>query len=207
MPVHSAPDLYPSKKVFFSDGRDFWNWVQVPLNPEQLPIEVSAKYGELEPIGWSQSLHQYGSTGSPTGSMQLIYTRQTAERASLNERDFELGYAFFMSFCYPRKRGQDPSELLVMVPNTMEALLRVHSCKVTFTRWTVAMQKREYKVDLTYKIVAEQFRSSRVVKKNGVMHAIDEKLIDMSKHGKLGMTVRRSPMKLHGGGSSSKSGK
>ena len=193
MTVHTHTDLYPSKKVLFADARDVWNYVRTPLNPQELSIDLRAVYGELDPIGWSTSLQQYGHTGSPEFSIDLTYTMQTAERIGMSKQEFEKGYAFYLSFCYPRRRGEDPSELYMVVPNTFAVLCRVHGCRVTFRKWTVAMQLREYSVSLQLKLVGESFRDAANVRRIGYS-AVDRKLAsnDVVQLGRLANT----PLKM-----------
>ena len=198
MPQFEATTFSPTKKVLFANARDVWDYVRTPLNPEQIIIELGAMYGQLNPLGWSTSLQQYAYTHSPSFDVEMRYTMQQAERNGLSKEEFEKAYAFYLSFCFPQRRGTSPSEIYMVVPNTFRVLCKMHRCRVAFEKWTTSMQLREYVVSVSLVIFGETFRPAANVRRLGY-DAVDTKLAsrDVIQLGRLANT----PLRMAGNGS------
>jgi len=141
-------DLEALSRVVFIDSRYPSNTHTALFNPESVTISTEVNQGTLEPIGWSSSVQQYASTGARTMSIALKYSYLAFRERGLSFLPFDDASLFFQAFTYAYEKGGAPPHMIVIWPKTVYMACIVKSVEVTFSRWDVDMNVREYSIDL-----------------------------------------------------------
>lgn len=145
------PQVRAYAKAFFMDSIEPSRRLRCLFNPEQLILEKEAMYGELNPIGWSQTTQQYAYTKSMTYSVDLVFTRRAADELAKDEenyRDINFATRFFNYFLHSADAGSAPHRLMFYCPNTIHSLNILKKWRVTYKRWFQNMDIAEYGISL-----------------------------------------------------------
>jgi hypothetical protein len=190
--------FYPFTRVTFVDMSNPDNMHIAMFNPQTLQLSTKARVGRLNPIGYSQSVKQYGGTDDSTFPMELVYSKVAfdtePQRVSMSS-DFQQPLRYFQSFLYSPKLGLAPSWLLVDWLHTLSMTVVVEGVDVIFRQWDTGLNLRAFAIQLQLAKVSEDFVSSGQIMQNGFMSADSR---SPQARGQAGSSSTGKPMKIKG---------
>ena len=174
MPIFRAGHPQALLKAYFIDAVDQTNKLTCLFNPEQIPLEKEAVYGELNPIGWSQTTVQYAYTKSMPYSLDLVFSRIAAnDLIGVEDRyifnDLNIAARFFNYFVHGTDPGIAPNRIIFCCPNTVLTINVLRKFRVTYKRWFQNMTLAEFGVTVDLLEDRQAFQSSSDAYANGFL--------------------------------------
>lgn len=124
------------------------------LNPQTFKYSVQVAIGELNPVGYSSSVLNYGHTKSGEVPIEFYFSTQLSQRVSGFQ---ELTYYsnWIGAFCFPKKMGQAPPVMLCIWPKVINITLVVASYEADIVRFHL---KNLQPAAIRVKILARELR-------------------------------------------------
>ena len=139
------------------------------LNPESLPMDVAVSIGELNPVGASHSVLQYGHTKSPDVPIELYFSRALQGRvpslvragATAIEATGVVQYVRWLeSFCFGPERGVAPSPMLLLWPGVCHIALAISAVRPRYIRFARNLHPIAVQVSLECKELRFSYKNS-----------------------------------------------
>jgi len=141
------------------------------LNPQTFRYSAEVEIGELNPVGWSGSVLNYGHTKSGAIPIELYFSTQLSQRVS----GFEAltYYADWIGgFCFPTKKGQAPPVMLLIWPNVAEITLVVKSYSVDMVRFHLKnLMPSAVRVKIETRELSVSHRTASTFRRDGLRKA------------------------------------
>jgi hypothetical protein len=149
------------------------------LNPSSLPISIDVAIGELNPVGASQTVLQYGYTQAASIPIELYFSTQLQGRYTTSNSEGSPGRTaiamvdiqeyvnWLASFCYASQPGMAPSPLLIIWPHTLNIVVVVNSFRAEYIRFARDLAPTAARVMMDCKELRFSFKSSFNQRTNG----------------------------------------
>jgi hypothetical protein len=139
------------------------------LNPQTISYAMDVEIGELNPVGASHSVLQYGFTKSGNVPIELYFSTQLSPRIGALFADITYYSKWFASFCLPEQPGQAPHPLLIVWPEVMELVLVIKSYKANYVRFHGStLQAAAIRVALETRELRMHFRGMDDMRRKGL---------------------------------------
>lgn len=135
-------------KLLLTDYNNPADCFRALFNPTELEVSVSVNSGVLAPIGWSNGIKQYASTGLARfplrlwfSSVAMLYWPPIGDRtwgqnaAGREWTDVRDPLDWLSQFCYAKAPGLAPSPLHIYWPNTMCIAATVDEYRHRISMW------------------------------------------------------------------------
>ena len=140
------------------------------LNPNSISYAFDVEIGELNPVGMSGSVLQYGFTKSGRVPLELYFSTQLSPRIGASFEDLTYYTDWFMSYGYGDEIGTAPRPLLIIWPRVMELVLVVASYKADFVRFHgKTLMPAAIRVSIETRELRLLPRTAEVVKTDGIL--------------------------------------
>jgi len=157
-----------SARVVLAELFDTSNAMEAMFNPEQLELSVEAGVGDLQPVGWSHGIQQYGHTKCVSFPLTFIYTLhglRFRDPPLVSKKAFPFmsltdAVGWFSSFVYPRDYGVAPSPMLVVWPRVLTMAVVVRSVSAKYTRFDRDLEPREVQITTQLSEIRQQLKIS-----------------------------------------------
>lgn len=139
------------------------------LNPATLPIRLNVEMGELNPVGGSHSVLQYGHTKSPSIPLEFYFSTQYQGRGKqagqpgrtvITPIEVSQYVNWLLSFCYGAQPGEAPSPLLIIWPQTLNIAIVVKSVEASYVRFAADLTPMAAKVNVEFTELRYSFKGS-----------------------------------------------
>jgi hypothetical protein len=171
------------------------------INPSSLKYSIDVEVGKLHPVGWSQSVSQYGHTKSASVPIELYFSEQlqgrsarpwnafTPDSAGQDILQFDVANKvdWLASFCHGEQPGVAPHPLMIIWPYVMNVAVVVEKFDVDYARFARSLRPIAAKVTLSCSELRFSYKSSQEMRDNGMRNL--DPLITSSKSAATGYNV------------------
>jgi hypothetical protein len=164
-------------RITLTDSRDPGSVLhQALLNPGTLSFDGAAEIGELNPVGASHSVLQYGHTKSPDIPIELYFSRAIQGRqpeaqilgsTAIYNYDVTEPVRWLSSFLHSPSRGVAPSWLLLLWPGVADVALAVRRVNPIYTRFARDLRPIAATVSIEAKELRFSFKTAESMRTYG----------------------------------------
>lgn len=140
------------------------------LNPDVLSYSISVEIGQLNPVGWSHGVVQYGHTKSISVPLDLYFSTQLTPRRG-GHRDIQWYVDWFAAFCFPQDNGIAPPPMLLVWPKVMDIALVVEDFSADYVRFHEDLSPGAVHVAIEALELRHTFRTAGKVRSDGLRRA------------------------------------
>ena len=148
------------------------------LNPESIGMSISVSVGEINPVGASASVLQYGHTQSLSSNLELYFSsllqgryasdsHDSPARRGVHPVDITRHVNWLASFCFAKEQHRAPSPLLILWPHVLNIAAVITNFSVEYTRFARDLTPVIARVTLAYRELRFTWRGSNDVRREG----------------------------------------